>query len=215
MYTFLDSLDDGGVDSLQDIKDTQYYVWCNYSTWLEARETTRFKINCKKKHGQFYVFYPSFTTSVTCGSWRDMQIRWPGSQDQLQPSLLHDFEQALSLLGSNSSLEFLWTLWSNVFAVQLNSDVELWCISHRNTGVSEKMRQGRGEERRVVEMVWRLLAFSGICFSSYLPPPSIRASFSPPVLNYTLTWVGMLIWARRWCDMKRGVPSSICKQLSS
>lgn len=146
MYTFLDSLDDGGVDSLQDIKDTQYYVWYNYSTWLEARETRRFKINCKKKHGQFYVFYPSFTTSVTCGSWRDMQIRWPGSQDQLQPSLLHDFEQALSLLGSNSSLEFLWTLWSNVFAVQLNSDVELWCISHRNTGVSEKMRQGRGEK---------------------------------------------------------------------
>ena len=214
MYTFLDSLNDGGVDSLQDIKDAQYYVWYNYSTWLEARETTRFKINCKKKHGQFYVFYPSFTTSVTCGSWRDMQIRWPGSQDQLQPSLLHDFEQSLSLLGSNSSLEFLWTLWSNVFAVQLNSDVELWCISHRNTVVSEKRRQGRGEEKGVrsgveVASIFRLL------FSSYLPPPSIRASFSPPVLNYTLMWVGMLIWARIWCDVKRGVPSSICKQLSS
>lgn len=153
--------------------------------------------------------YPSFTASVTCGSWRDIQINWPGSQDQLQPSLLHDFEQSLSLLGSNSSSESSELCGQMCCCSTLNSDVE---------GVPQKYRCFRDDEagKRWGEKSWRngVEVFSGICFPAICPLPA-SLHLSVLLSSTTLKWVGMLIWARIWCDAKREVPSSICKQISS
>ena len=110
--------------------------------------------------------------------------------------------------------KFLFRIPLNFVVKCICCSAELWCWRCPTKIQVFQRKWGREEVRREELEKWCGGIFRHL-FSSYLPPPSILASFSPPVLNYTLKWVGMLIWARIWCDAKTGVPSSICKQLSS